>query len=502
MPQKKTVQLPMNRVEGDLEVRLDISDGMVTDAWCSGIMYRGFENILIGRGPLDGLVITPRICGICGTAHLMAAAQALEMISDVVVPPEAIRLRNLALMVEKIQSDMRHGFLFFTPDFVNPRYKDEPLFEEAVRRYTPFKGETVIQVIEHTKKIIEIIAIIGGQWPHSSYMVPGGVTAAPSSGELLQCRYLLKRFKDWYERRILGCSLERWFQVKSASDLDHWLEEEKSHRDSELGFYIRFARRIGLDKIGQGHGNFISFGLFESIRCAAATTGQATGDSRPAGFAQGDLILELNPENITEHVSHSWFTDQPGGQHPFDSDTRPYATGQESQKYSWAKAPRYNNLPAETGPLAEAIISGDPLVKSLLQRNGPNVMLRELARLIRSAELIAGMELCLMRTPEDAVFYQPPGPIPDGRGFGLLDATRGALSHWVIIEDGKIKRYQIITPTAWNASPRDANGTRGPCEEALIGTKVQDISNPVEVGHVIRSFDACLFCTVHVIDLS
>lgn len=499
MARKKTINIPLNRVEGDIEIRVEVDDGVVLNSWSSGTMYRGFERILMGRGALDGLVITPRICGICGTSHLTAASQALDMIANATPPPDAVRVRNLALMTEHIQSDMRHGFLMFTVDFVNPAYKNLDLFEEAVHRYEPFKGETVIEVIRETKKILEIIAIIGGQWPHSSYMVPGGIVSVPSSSDLLQCRLLLSQYRNWYERRILGCSLERWLEVQSGADLDTWLEESDSHRESDLGFYIRFARKIGLNKIGQGHGNFISYGSLNLPEETQVRSQRGNGLLIPAGLAQGIKIQEFDQEKIAEHVAYSWFVDYEGGRHPFEGETRPYATGQEGKEYSWAKAPRYDGLPAETGPLAEMVIAGQSLFTDLINIYGPSVFLRELARLVRPTELIPAMDIWLSELKGDGKFYSSPGKDIKGRGFGLTEASRGALGHWVQIGNDGIEHYQIITPTAWNASPRDSNETRGPVEESLIGTEIKDTNNPVELGHVVRSFDACLVCTVHTV---
>ena len=174
MHSKKIQVLPLNRVEGDLEIHFEIENGMVSEVRSVGTMYRGFENLLAGRAPLDGLVITPRICGICSTAHLKAAVKALDMIAEVQIPDDAVRVRNLTLMAEQLQNDLRHTFLLFTPDFTSPAYREHSLFEEAVKRYRPLKGETVVPTIRETKKILEIIAILGGQWPHSSFMVPGG----------------------------------------------------------------------------------------------------------------------------------------------------------------------------------------------------------------------------------------------------------------------------------------------------------------------------------------
>jgi Ni,Fe-hydrogenase I large subunit len=494
----QTLNIPLNRVEGDLEIRVELQDGRVADAWSSGTMYRGIENILIGRGVLDGLVITPRICGICSTAHLTAASKALDAISGIQPPPDAIRVRNLALMTELLQSDVRQTFLAFAADFANPVYQGRPLYEEALRRYAPLRGETTIEVIRQTKKVIEIVAILGGQWPHSSYMVPGGVATVPSLADLLQCKHLLAGYRAWYESRILGCPVERWLEVRSRADLDAWLEQCAAQRDGDLGFYIRFARQIGLDRIGRGHGNLISFGQFDlppgtEVRSRDGNTTHLT----PAGFARGTQISPLEQAKVAEHVAHSWYMDYAGGRHPSAGETRPYATGGENEKYSWAKAPRYDGRPAETGPLAQMVISRNPLFTDLLRQEHPSVFVRQLARLVRPAELMPAMEQWLSEITPDGTFYIPAPAIVDGEGFGTTEAARGALGHWVKIADAKIQRYQIITPTAWNGAPRDSDGVRGPWEEALLGTPVVDPANPVELGHVVRSFDPCLVCTVH-----
>ena len=496
MPEKVMLQVPLNRVEGDLEINVQVQDGVVSDAWSSGIMYRGFENLLKGRGAMDGLVITPRICGICGTAHLIAATRALEMIQGVTPPPAACRLRNVALMVEKMQSDMRHGALMFAPDFTNPAYRDQPLFDTPVGRYTPLKGPRVPQPIRPPKELQEMTAIAGGQGPLSSYMIPGGLTAMPSTADLIQCSLIISRFKSWYERQVLGCSIAQWMALKSKSDLELWLRENTAHRDSEIGFHMRFSREIGLDTIGRGHGYYISY-TPDAHRLGEARSPQ----EKPPGFAHGTKISGFDQQHIEEYVDYSWYQDYSGGRHPFDGETNPYATGDESKKYSWCKAPRYAGRPAETGPLAEMVISGDPLVADLLDHDGPSVHLRQLARLIRPAHLIPMIESLLAETTCDDTFYEPCGKIVNGQGYGLVEATRGALGHWVEIEEGKIKHYQVITPTAWNASPRDDKDVRGPWEEALIGTPVADDTNPVALGHVVRSYDACLYCSIHVLAL-
>lgn len=495
---RHVLNIPVNRTEGDLEVRVAIEDGKVAEAWSVGTMYRGFENILVGRAPMDALVITPRICGLCSVAHLSASALGLDAIAKVETPDNAIRLRNVTLMVENVQSDIRHAFLLFAVDFCNTAYARHSMYAEALRRYEPLKGSMAVETLRETKKILEIVALLGGQWPHSSYMVPGGVVSIPPPTDLLQCLRLFAEYREWYERRVLGCAIGRWREVKSAKDLDAWLAESASHRESELGFYIRFAREAGLDRIGKGHGNFVSLGAHEMPRDTAAKPLTSGARLVPAGFAVSREVHAFDQSRVSEHVAYSWFRDYEGGLHPFEGKTQPYATGSESKKYSWAKAVRYDNRPAETGPLAEAIISRDPLFGDLVRANGPNVFIRELARLVRPAVVMPTIEVWLTEmAKKEGKFYRLVEEVGDGRGAGLVDVARGALGHWITVEGGKISRYQIITPTAWNASPRDSAGVRGPWEEALVGTPIRDADNPVEVGHVIRSFDACMVCCVH-----
>jgi len=499
MTNRKTINVPLNRVEGDLEIRVELENGTVTDAWSTGTMFRGFEKLMVGRGALDGLVITPRICGICGTAHLTAAARALDMISGTTVPSNAVRLRNLALTIEHLQSDMRHGFLMFAADFVNPAYSEMELFTEAERRYKPFSGDTVVEVVRETKKILEIVAILGGQWPHSSYMIPGGVVSNPSKSDLIQCELLLDRFRNWYERRVIGCPIERITEISDAADLDSWLAEADAHKDSDLGFFLRYARELELNRIGAGPGNFLSYGSLDIPTDTQYSSTRTDSQFIAPGFVHGDGEDGFDQSGIEEHVAHSWYKDYPDGLHPFEGKTEPEFSNGNEKKYSWAKAPRYKGLPAETGPLAEAVVGKNPLFKSLIDSEGSSVFSRELARLLRPAGLIPAMQCWLAEMEVGSPFLTRVDEMPDGEGIGLIQASRGALGHWVKIRDGVIDHYQIITPTSWHASPRDNNGVRGTWEEALVGTRIKDPSNPVELGHVVRSFDACLVCTVHTV---
>ncbi len=497
----KELLIPLNKVEGDLEIRVQVDNGIITDAWSSGTMYRGFEEMMRGRGALDGLVITPRVCGICSLTHLTAAAEALDTITGITPPDNSRRLRNLALMVETIQSDIRQAILMFMVDFANQQaYKDHPLGEEAQARYSPLKGDKAIEVIQETKRLLQIVAIIGGQWPHTSFIVPGGVTSVPEFSKILQCRIILDRFFQWYENTILGCSIEKWQDIESMNQLDSWLAAKPSHAESEVGFFLRFAREAGLDTIGRGPNHYLSYGSYP-LPEETSVKGR-DGKLVAAGIATGITVDPFDPANITEDTSHSWFEQGGDPLHPFSGTTKPYASGQSGQLYSWIKAPRYNGHVMETGPLAELAINRNPLFRDIISTQGPTVFSRELARLIRPSLLKNTMFTWLNELLErrEDPFYQSITSIPDGEGAGLIQAARGALGHWVKIRDEKISHYQIITPSSWNGSPRDANGARGAWEEALIGTPIKDSTNPIEAGHVIRSFDPCLVCAVHCVE--
>src|SRR5215813_1606421 len=184
---KQLIRMEMNRVEGDLEIKLELENNVVTDAWCVGTMFRGFEQIMLGREPNDALIICPRICGICSTSQLYAATTALEVAYQAPVAPNAIRIRNLCLMAESVMSDARHTFLMFAPDFCDEVYRRHELFAQILALFEPpFKGSLARQTIQFSKQILGIVIAFGGQWPHSTYMAPGGVTCTLNKSKLVE----------------------------------------------------------------------------------------------------------------------------------------------------------------------------------------------------------------------------------------------------------------------------------------------------------------------------
>jgi hydrogenase large subunit len=265
----------------------------------------------------------------------------------------------------------------------------------------------------------------------------------------------------------------------------------------------RFLRAQGLHRLGAGGTpHMISFG----VGCDPERWGP--DDDRRllrGGVFDGERgeVLPLEASQIAEHVRHSWFRPYEGGRHPFDGETVPdYQPG--SDRYSWAKAPRYGGRVMQTGPLAELLIGGDALLRDLFEREGAGAWLRQFARVRRVAYSLVQARRMLdelgAHLGEPHFIPPAPGSEVDGQGCGLVMAARGALGHWVRLRNGVVDKYQIVTPTAWNASPRDSAGLPGHWEASLIGTRVADPEDPIEIGHLVRSHDPCLVCTVHFAD--
>ena len=234
--------------------------------------------------------------------------------------------------------------------------------------------------------------------------------------------------------------------------------------------------------VGRGYGNLLSFGCFNGYKDLG------TLYVNPLVHT-GGITSEFNPGNITEEIDYSWYKDEQNAVKPFEAD--PEADMSKPQAYSWVKAPRYNNLPFETGPLARQWLSGE-------YRNGISTMDRTIARVLEAGKIAVVMNT-LLENLISGVSVQKEYSIPETAiGKGLIDTTRGALGHWLKISNQVISFYQIITPSSWNLSTRSDNGMKGTAEQALTGIPVKDINHPVELGRTVRSFDPCISCATHV----
>lgn len=508
---------PVGRVEGDLDVKVYMEDGVVTRAHTQAAMFRGFEQIMAGKDPQSGLIVTPRICGICGGSHLYCASSALDTAWKTKLPPNALLLRAIGQATETIQSIPRWFYAIFATDMANKKFANKPLYEEVVRRWAAYVGTSFQRGVTASGRPVEVYAIFGGQWPHSSYMVPGGVMCAPTLKDVTRAYAIMNHFRnDWLEPIWLGCSIERYMQIKSWDDMMAWLDENESHRNSDLGLLLRAGIEFGLDKFGQGVGKFMAYGtyLHKDLYQNPTVEGRQDAVISPGGFWDGEQFFKLDHHQITEHVKHSWYKDVDAA-HPWNE---PLPTPLPSQnlaqtnfndKYSWSKAPRYMSHAAEVGPLARVIMNAnpdnldhqfqDPLFLDIMKRMGPSVFTRVLARVHEAPRLYVMINDWLNQIRLDDEFYIKPEE-RDGRGWGATEAARGALAHWIEVEGGVIKNYQVIAPTTWNVGPNDESGNPGPIESALEGTEIEDPHDPVEVGMVARSFDSCLVCTVHAHD--
>ena len=496
--ERRVIRMELNRVEGDMEVKLELDGHTVTDAWCVGTMFRGFEQILVGRDPADALVIAPRICGICSTSQLYAATSALETAYQQPIAANGTRIRNLCLMAESVMSDARHSFLMFAPDFCNPAYADHPLHDRVVELFEPpFKGRLARETVEATKRILAVVIAFGGAWPHSTYMMPGGVTCELDEARLQECDAAIDAYQAWYERSVLGCPSDEWLTLETAEDLATWLELP-AHHESAVGVFATFATSVGLEDLGAGTPHLLSTGCYYD-----PDRWQPPFEERPClrdgGLYDGetDTIEPFSHFEVAEHLRYSRLADPGSPRHPWESETRPDDAREEP--YSLAKATRYKDRVVQLGPLSDLVLAGDPLTRSLLAAQGPSTWLRQFTRLHRPVAALQEMRRTVgeLRAHLGEPTYVACEPRADGDGFGAINAARGSLGHWVRIRDGKIDNYQVITPTAWNGSPRDNTGRRGHWEESFVGLEIADLDNPVELFHVVRSHDACLVCTVH-----
>ncbi|MEI7834479.1 MAG: nickel-dependent hydrogenase large subunit, partial [bacterium] len=311
-----------------------------------------------------------------------------------------------------------------------------------------------LKALDMRRKAHEMAALFGGKMPHPPTFVPGGITTSAQAARITKYLAYLDEL------------------IPFITDV-----------------YLKDVQKLGevypeYSKYGAGVGNLLAFGVFSQ-------------DNAGKTFMKRGRIVKGNKEvqavdlaAITEDVTYSWYDDKTNKLAPANGET--LALNPKEKAYSWLKAPRYQDLPYEAGPLARMVVNGD-------YTGGISVYDRHLARAQEALKVANELRVWAKQVQAGGPERVRRVTLPStGTVSGLTEAPRGALGHWVQYTGGKISRYQIITPTCWNASPRDSNGVRGPIEQALIGTPVKNTDEPIEVVRVIHSFDPCLACAVHV----
>ncbi len=550
---------PITRIEGHLRIEVEVENGLVRDAWSSGTMFRGLELILRGRDPRDAWLFAQRACGVCTTVHALASVRAVESALGLRIPRNARLIRNLIAGTQYVQDHVVHFYHLHALDWVDvvsalsadpektatlvQSITDWPLssrsyfkgVQDKLKAYVgsgqlgPFANgywghpayalppEANLMAVAHylealdwQRQVIRIQALLGGKNPHPQTYVVGGMAMGvdPNSPTALTTRRLS-------EISELVAQAEDFVNRVYIPDVI-----------AIAGFYKDWAG------IGTGIGNYLAYGDFPED-----DSGQPGGFYFPRGRVMGRDLSTVAPVDhlgVAETVAHSYYTYDDGDavpKHPWQGQTTPtyagptppYSSLEGFDKYSWLKAPRYEDEPMEVGPLARMLVayaSGQADVKAgvdgLLRvlGVGPEALFSTLGRVAARAletKLLVG-KLAGWQTEleenlatgdlaiADVSKWDPKSWPVEAQGWGLEEAPRGALGHWVVIKDQKIANYQLVVPSTWNGSPRDAKGRRGAWEEALVGTPVADPAKPVEILRTVHSFDPCLACAVHVHD--
>lgn len=475
---------PFNRVEGDLEVQLEIQDQQVKDAWVVSPLYRGFEQMLQGKVPMDALVYVPRICGICSVSQSVAAANAIAKTQGLLMPRNGQLATNLILANENVADHLTHFYLFFMPDFARDIYQSESWFAATRARFKAIEGTAGRQMLPARAEFMHLMGLLAGKWPHSLALQPGGTTRAIEVQEKSKILAILFGFRRFLENTLFGDSLEQIISLDSVSALENWAAQA-APASSDFRHFLHIAEVLDLKHLGRATDQFMSYGVYpeDEHRLFAAGTWHGKAGS-------------LKQSNIREDISHSWMHHQNEAKHPFEGVTLP--SMDVADAYTWCKAPRLDGKVMEVGALARQVVNGHPLVRDLVKESGGNVRNRVVARLLEIALVVTAMENWTRDLQPKESFCEHAKMPDEAQGYGMIEAARGSLGHWLKIKKGRILNYQIIAPTTWNFSPRDSEGTPGALEQALLGAPLRDgEKDPVAVQHIVRSFDPCMVCTVH-----
>lgn len=447
---------PSTRLEGHLKVQLQVENGRVVSAQSSGMMFRGFENLLLNQNPRDAVHIAQRVCGVCPISHALASCRANEATVGLRVSDNARIIRNLILGANYIQSHLLHFYHLSLLSYIKgPAMPPWTPFWDVDMRFGPTDNQRLVehylQALVVRRQAHEMAAILSGKMPHAGAFEPGGVTVVPKAE-------MVTRFREYLNNIIAFVD-------------NVYLADVDLLGQTYADYYA----------IGRGYGNLLSFGVFD-----------LNSDGSSQLFRRGRVVngsttvQSVDVSAIIEQTTYSWYSDS--ALNPSQGVTQP--NPDKAGAYSWLKAPRYEGLAYEAGPLARMWVNGD-------YRRGISVMDRHQARAREASKIAHAMLDWLAQINLSAPSYTTFTVPRSGSGVGLTEAPRGALGHWLKVSKSKIATYQILTPTCWNCSPRDSTGLAGPLEKALEGVPISDSSRPIEALRVVHSYDPCLACAVH-----
>lgn len=552
---------PITRIEGHLRIEADVQNGKVTDVYSAGTMVRLLEEILRGRDPRDAWAYVGRVCGVCTSTHALASVRTVEDALGIVIPPNAELVRNLMFATLYMHDHVVHFYHLHALDWVDvvnalkadPKKTSElaqsisnwpksspGYFSDLQKRIGKFveSGQLGIftngywghsayklppevnliglahylEALEWQKEIVKVQTIFGGKNPHPNYLV-GGMACAIGLDD------------------VSAINAERLAYVKQLLDDGKRFIEQVYIPD--LLAVASFYKDWGA--IGGGLGNYLVYGDLP-------TNGfrDASSFKFPAGAILNKDLSKVHEVNmredseIQEFITKSWYEYEGGdkvGLHPWKGETKlkytgpqpPYEHLNTDEKYSFLKTPRWKGHAMEVGPLARVLVGyakGIPEFKEVVDAvlkhlDVPATALfstlgRTAARGLEAQlvanwaqefydQLIQNIKLGDTRMANTEKFQPETWP-SKAQGVGYAEAPRGALGHWIVIEDQKIANYQLVVPTTWNASPRDPQGQMSAYEAALMDTPIADPTQPVEILRTVHSFDPCMACAVHLYD--
>jgi [NiFe] hydrogenase large subunit len=531
---------PVTRIEGHLRIEVEVSGGQVSHSWSSGTLFRGIETILKGRDPEDAWLFTQRLCGVCTYVHGSTSVRCVEDAIGVTVPDNARIIRNLLMGAQFLHDHIVHFYHLHALDWVDivsalsaSPSETERLAREISPSPPSIDFRDAQSRLQTFVKSGQLGPFTGGYWGHPAYKLT-------NEENLLLAAHYLEALKQQAESarmhaifgaknphvqslRVGGVTCRDELNGSRISEFEDLLTNTSNFIDNvyipDVTFlaqaYIARDQDNNWANIG-GSDNFLAYGEFP------------LGPNEPADlfFPRGVLtgrgatqVQQVDLRAITEHVKHSWYSGSP--LHPSEGETVPNYNGlNTADRYSWLKAPRYNGQPMEVGPLARVLIAYhsnkshtvgavEAFLDKLNQELGGgglsieilnSTLGRTAARALETKIIADAMGDWLTGLNSGAPVFQSSGMPANASGYGLNEAPRGALGHWIEIQNQQIGNYQLVVPSTWNFGPQCSNDLPGPAEDALVGTPVADPQRPLEILRVVHSFDPCIACAVHVID--